>query len=83
MRVTLIDASKGSYSILVDATSIDNNLGSVYLEYPNLEDGGEYVIRYDLYDQEIVSSNEDLGSLTSSATNVMCKLPFITQELLI
>lgn len=83
MRVSLIDASQGNYGILVDGTSLDNDLGSVYLEFPDLEDGREYIIRYDLYDKEIVANNEDLGSLSAGSSNVMCKLPFITQELFI
>lgn len=83
MRVSLIDASEGNYGILVDGTSLDNDLGSVYLEYPSLQDGKEYIIRYDLYDKEVVSNSEELGSMSSSSTNVMCKLPFVTQELLI
>lgn len=79
----MIDGSQGNYGILVDGTSLDNDMGSVYLEWPNLQDGKEYIIRYDLYDKEIVSNGDDLGSLSASTTNVMCKLPFITQELLI
>lgn len=63
--------------ILVDATSLDNNLGGVHLEYADLKDGVEYTIRYDLYDKELVS-NDDMGELSASNTNVMCKLPFIT-----
>ena len=67
----------------MDGTSLDNDMGSVYLESASLEDGKEYIIRYDLYDKEIVSNSEELGSLSQSTSNVMCKLPFITQELLI
>ena len=83
MRVTLIDTTRGGQGIIVDGTSLDSDIGGVHLEYSELKEDTEYIIRYDLYDKELVS-NKDIGEFTHTAqASVMCKLPFITQELLI
>ena len=82
MRVTILDRTEGG-GILVDGTSLDHNSGVVLLEYDQLQPGHEYVIRYDLYDKEIVANAEDLTEMAVSGTGLVCKLPFVTQELLI
>lgn len=49
MRVSLIEAKTGS--ILADASSIDDNEGSVRLDYVKLEDGKAYAIKYEFFDK--------------------------------
>jgi hypothetical protein len=80
MRVTILETKSGS--IIVDATSLDNDQGYINLESEKIEAGIEYTLRYDLYDKELVS-NDDMPMLSRSSTNTRCKLPFITQELII
>lgn len=82
MRVTLLDRSQGG-GILVDGTSLDYNSGVVILEFDHLQSGHEYVIRYDLYDKEVVTTAADIATTSQSMTGVACKLAFVTQELLI
>ncbi len=49
------------------------------LEYLDLKPGVEYVIRYQISDRELVQNSDSQTSSSSAA----CKLPFITQQILI
>ena len=78
--MTLLDNKGG---ILVDGTSIEHNSGTVLLSLDELQGGHGYTVRYDLYDKEIVTSEDDVEDSMGSASGITCKLPFVTQELLI
>lgn len=81
MRVSLIEQESGS--ILIDATSIDDNEGVARLDYTSLSYDTMYVLKYEFFEQQIVSSNSELSQTQFSTSNTECKLPFILQELLI
>jgi hypothetical protein len=49
MRVSLIETDTGS--ILADGSSIDDNEGSVKLDYAQLKDNKSYAIRYEFFDK--------------------------------
>lgn len=54
------------------------------LQYDNLKEEEEYLIRYDLYDKEVALTYASLAEDSrGSETNTYCRLPFITQQLLI
>lgn len=49
MRVSLIDLK--DKSILVDATSIDDNAGTISIDYEHLKEGANYSIKYEFFDK--------------------------------
>ena len=68
--------------IIVDGTSIDNDEGAVLLSFDSLVEDKEYIIRYDLYDREISAGVSDT-LLGGNTHGIKCRLPFITQQLMI
>jgi hypothetical protein len=80
MRVSLIDAENGF--ILADGSSIDDNEGVVRLEYNKMEDQKEYYVKYEFFDKQLTTNNE-IHEVSFSLSNSQCKMPFITQELLV
>lgn len=54
MRVSLVDKILGT--ILIDASSVDNNEGSVMLDYIDLKQGTEYILTYDFFDKQILTN---------------------------
>lgn len=75
MTVALYESESGS--ILVDATSQDDNEGSVKLEYLDLKPDIEYILKYEFFDKQLVD-NWDLPENSISASYTSCRLPFIT-----
>lgn len=80
MRVSLIDAESGF--ILADGSSIDDNEGVVRLDYHKMEGGKEYYVKYEFFDKQLTTNNE-ISEVSFSMANTQCKLPYVTQELLI
>ena len=85
MRVTILEEHSGS--IIIDGTTLDfGDQGYVSLDTDELKDNTDYVLRYDLYDTQLHSasaSDDEAAFAQRSMTNVRCKHPFITQELMV
>ena len=69
--------------ILVDGTTIDNDEGVVTLEYLGMRPHTNYTLRYDLYDHELLQNDELEEDEDRSNSQTFCRLPFVTQQLLI
>ena len=73
--MSLVDNDNGG--ILIDGASIDDNEGMVKLEYVDIKANHKYKIKYEFSSKQI-SAGADISEVQFSATETVCKFPFVT-----